>query len=367
MPNRLMTGAALAAALTTAVVAVAPSVATAAAGAPAAPGAVTAATTARSAAVSAAGDALRSEEQGRAGSVARTVGLGSAEGLTVRGVVVDPDGTRHVRYDRTLDGLRVVGGDLVVARSRAGAVTAQHRATSAKLAIASRTPRIGAVAAKALAASRAGYPVDSSTAALVVHAATGAPRLAWEVTTTGVRSTQTPSRLKTYVDARSGALLDRVEEVHEGTGNTQYSGAVPLNTITGVSGYRLRDSLNNYTTNLNRGTSGAGSEYTDADDIWGTGLPGEHPDRRGRRPVGGPGHLRLLPLRAQPRGHLEHRQGRPQPGPLRQRLRQRLLGRHPDDLRRRRGQRAAADPGRRRRPRDDPRRHPEHRGPALPR
>ena len=49
---------------------------------------------------------------------------------------------------------------------------------------------------------------------------------------------------------------------------------MPLNTITGVSGYRLRDSLNNYTTNLNRGTSGAGSEYTDADDIWGTGLPG---------------------------------------------------------------------------------------------
>ncbi|WP_377644288.1 M4 family metallopeptidase [Oryzobacter terrae] len=272
MPNRLMTGAALAAALTTAVVAVAPSAASAAPGA--VPGAVTAATAATSAAVASSGDALRQAEQGRAAAVARSVGLTPGEALTVRGVVVDPDGTRHVRYDRTLDGLRVVGGDLVVARSRAGAVTAQHRANPATLALASRTPRVGAAAAKALAASRAGYAVDSSAAALVVYAVQGAPRLAWEVTTTGVRPTQTPSRLRTFVDARTGRLLDRIEEIHEGTGNTQYSGAVPLNTTAvAINSYRLRDSVNNYTTNLNRGTSGAGTEYTDTDDIWGTGLP----------------------------------------------------------------------------------------------
>src|SRR5688500_7314225 len=32
----------------------------------------------------------------------------------VRNVIVDADGTQHVRMDRTFDGLPVIGGDLVV-------------------------------------------------------------------------------------------------------------------------------------------------------------------------------------------------------------------------------------------------------------
>ena len=55
-----------------------------------------------------------------------------------------------------------------------------------------------------------------------------------------------------------------------------------------------------------------------------------------------------------------------QPGPLRQRLRQRLLGRHQDDLRRRRRhQLRPARLARRGRPRDVARRHREHRRPDL--
>ena len=46
-------------------------------------------------------------------------------------------------------------------------------------------------------------------------------------------------------------------------------------------------------------------------------------------------------------------------------LLQRLLGRQPDDVRRRGGQRPSADLDRHRRPRDEPRRHREHREPHL--
>ena len=38
------------------------------------------------------------------------------QAFVARDTVVDADGSSHVRFDRTLDGLRVVGGDLVVHR-----------------------------------------------------------------------------------------------------------------------------------------------------------------------------------------------------------------------------------------------------------
>ena len=38
------------------------------------------------------------------------------QAFVARGTLVDPDGSTHVRFDRTLDGLRVVGGDVVVHR-----------------------------------------------------------------------------------------------------------------------------------------------------------------------------------------------------------------------------------------------------------
>src|SRR5690242_15885085 len=42
---------------------------------------------------------------------AASLGLTSAEGTSVRDVIVDKDGTQHVRYDRTYHGLPVLGGD----------------------------------------------------------------------------------------------------------------------------------------------------------------------------------------------------------------------------------------------------------------
>ena len=84
--------------------------------------------------------------------------------------------------------------------------------------------------ATATAVKAAGYRVDSSAADLVVYASEGTPRLAWQVTTTGIRADQTPSRLRTWVDARTGRVIDAVETIVEGTGNTQYSGTVTLNT-----------------------------------------------------------------------------------------------------------------------------------------
>jgi Zn-dependent metalloprotease len=215
--------------------------------------------------------ALKVAEQSAAASTGDDLGLPADQSLVVRSVLTDRDGTRHVRYDRTVDGLPVVGGDLVVAKSADGTVKSSHWNRGKGVAPASTKATVSKAAASATAAKGAGYRVDSSAAALVVYASEGTPRLAWQVTTSGVRASQTPSRLKTWVDARTGRVIDSAETIEEGTGNTQYSGSVTLNTTFSGGVFRLRDTLGNVTTNLNHATSGTGTEITNSVDVFGNG------------------------------------------------------------------------------------------------
>lgn len=114
-------------------------------------------------------------------------------------------------------------------------------------------------------------PRASRTASLVVWAGGASPRLAYDVLTEGIKADQTPTRLHTLVDADNGAVLYSWDEIKQGTGNSQYSGQVTLNSTQSGSTWRSRDSLGNYTTDLNGATSGTGTQFTDADNIWGNG------------------------------------------------------------------------------------------------
>ncbi|GGB67185.1 hypothetical protein GCM10011314_03000 [Knoellia flava] len=201
------------------------------------------------------------------------LGLSKDEKLVVRSVVTDPDGTQHVRYDRTFKGLRVIGGDLVVENSSRGAKQGAHFNASGRAAVASTTPRKSEAEARSVASQKAQRTAKSTVedSELVVWAGGDTPRLAWEVVTEGIKADQTPSRLHTLVDADNGAVLHSWDEVKKGTGNSQYSGQVTLNSIQSGSTWQLRDSIGNYTTDLNGGTSGTGTQFTDADNIWGSG------------------------------------------------------------------------------------------------
>jgi len=199
------------------------------------------------------------------------LGLSSDEKLVVRNVVTDRDGTQHVRYDRTYKGLRVLGGDLVVDKAASGSVRQVHWNGNGKAAVASTTPAVAETSAESSGARRAGYAPKKNDGELVVWAGTGSPRLAWDVVTEGVKADQTPSRLHTVVDAKSGAVLTSWDEIAEGTGNSMYSGTVTLNSTLSGSTYQLKDTVGNYTTDLNGATTGNGTQFTDADDVWGTG------------------------------------------------------------------------------------------------
>ncbi|MGY5629626.1 M4 family metallopeptidase [Streptomyces sp. UC1A3] len=205
------------------------------------------------------------------------LGLGVKEKLVVRDVVKDRDGTVHTRYERTYDGLPVLGGDLVVT-SDAGKTERVVKATQKPIAPATVTPKISAAKAEtqAVAAAKAAgaeAPDAERAPRKVIWAANGTPVLAYETVVGGLQEDGTPNELHVVTDAATGAKLYEYQAIHNGTGNTMYSGTVTLGTAQSGSSYTLTDTArgNHKTYNLNRGTSGTGTLFTGPDDVWGNG------------------------------------------------------------------------------------------------
>ncbi|MEV0225348.1 M4 family metallopeptidase [Streptomyces sp. NPDC050704] len=211
-------------------------------------------------------------------ATADEIGLGGKEELVVRDVVKDADGTTHTRYERTYAGLPVLGGDLVVHESKSGETQGITKATKAAVKVSDVTPDIAKSTAEtqALKAAKAEGSTKSEADKAprkVVWAASGTPALAYETVVGGFQHDGTPQQLHVVTDAETGKKLYEWEAVQTGTGNSQYSGKVTVGTSLSGSTYQLNDPSRgaNKTYNLNRGTSGTGTLFTDADDTWGTG------------------------------------------------------------------------------------------------
>ncbi|WP_405507056.1 M4 family metallopeptidase [Streptomyces cyaneofuscatus] len=213
-------------------------------------------------------------------ATAKELGLGATEKLIVRDVVQDQDGTTHTRYERTLDGLPVLGGDLVVQETTAGktlSVVKASKATTAQLKAVGLTADVAPAAAEKQALGAAKTEGSKATKAekaprKVVWLGSGSPQLAYETVVAGLQHDGTPNELHVITDAASGEKLYEWQAVHNGTGNTQYSGQVTLGT---APSYTLTDTArgSHKTYNLNRGTSGTGSLFTNSTDVWGNGTP----------------------------------------------------------------------------------------------
>ncbi|MCW2772124.1 MAG: griselysin, Metallo peptidase family [Nocardioides sp.] len=179
---------------------------------------------------------------------------------TVTDTIRDADGSTHVRLDRSYRGLPVLGGDLVVHRGAESGWRGVSQTLDSAVHVAT-TPALtaGAASARALAPAKATRTITGMTSAkstrLVVDATSGTARLAWEVVTGGTQQDGTPSRLATYVDAKTGAVIRREQQIEnvDGTGQSLYSGTVPLQLTQSGSTYQLKDPTrgNTYTTDMN--------------------------------------------------------------------------------------------------------------------
>ncbi|KKZ75651.1 M4 family metallopeptidase [Streptomyces showdoensis] len=219
--------------------------------------------------------ALIRAAQADSAATAKSLGLGSQEKLVVRDVIQDRDGSTHTRYERTFAGLPVLGGDLIVEENKAGATTAVSKATRADITKVDTTAALAPAAAERQALGRANAEGSKSTKAdraprKVVWAAKGTPVLAYETVVGGLQHDGTPNELHVITDATSGAKLYEWQAIETGVGNTQYSGQVTLGT---APSYTLTDTTrgNHKTYDLNGGTSGTGTLFSNTTDTWGNG------------------------------------------------------------------------------------------------
>ncbi|RLL68975.1 M4 family metallopeptidase [Streptomyces sp. Z26] len=199
-------------------------------------------------------------------ATAKEIGLGSKEGLEVKDVIKNQDGSVHTRYARTFDGLPVLGGDLVVHETKSGYAKRVTKATKAEIKVSTTT----AAAAQKPATPKA---KGSEAPRKVVWAATGKPVLAWETVTGGLQKDGTPNELHTVTDAQTGKKLYEYQGIHNGTGESMYAGSVELGTSDADGKFTLTDADRggNQTLDLANGQGGEGSPFTDDDDKWGDG------------------------------------------------------------------------------------------------
>ncbi|GLW69768.1 peptidase M4 [Kitasatospora phosalacinea] len=198
--------------------------------------------------------ALLEQAEKDAKGLAKSLGLGPDERLLPKDVLVDNDGARHVRYDRTYRGLPVVGGDLVVHYGRNGKVSSTTWAHEGAIKVAGVTPKLSGQDASAAAVRSAKHVKEArttnlDTSQLVVWAVGKVPVLAYRNTVTGAGEAGANSREAVLLDAASGAVLDQYEvnQTVSGTGNGVNVGQVTIETSQGGSGYTLTDALHGST------------------------------------------------------------------------------------------------------------------------
>ncbi|GHA08333.1 MULTISPECIES: M4 family metallopeptidase [Streptomyces] len=223
---------------------------------------------------------------------ATTLGLTAPQDTSVRDVVVDKDGTQHVRYDRTYRQIPVLGGDFVVHLAPDGAYRGADRATRQAVSVPSVTPRVSGpkaagLAVSALRAANRGTTLKQAKAkpVLVVDALHGSPKLAWRTDAVGLDSLGNPVARTVLTDARTGAQIDAWDSIETATGDgtALYSGTVALETTQSGTSYQLKDPTrgNTYTGDAEGKTDlcifgicfsrAPATLFTDADNHWGSG------------------------------------------------------------------------------------------------
>ncbi|MFE2286382.1 M28 family peptidase [Streptomyces sp. NPDC059443] len=175
-----------------------------------------------------------------------------------------------VAYERSYRGLPVVGGDAVVLADGEGRVRTVQSASSAVIDVAT-TPSVTAKAAETTSRGEQAATDRVQSSRLVVRLKDDKSVLAWETVLIG-RTATAPSKLHVFVDARTGKVLDRYDEVVAGTGTSKWNGPNPLTISTTSSGgtYSLRDPNR---PGLSCADYSTGTVFSKSSDSWGTGNP----------------------------------------------------------------------------------------------
>ncbi|WP_248583461.1 M4 family metallopeptidase [Nocardioides sp. InS609-2] len=180
------------------------------------------------------------------------------------------NGTVAVAYERTHEGLPVIGGDFVVMTDKAGQVISSSVAQTQTVDVASTTATVDAARAADVSRGQLDTVEGAEPSRLVVVQDGATSKLAWETIVRGTDNGEA-SRQSVYVDARDAKVLSTTEHVIYGQGNAAYSGPNPLTLNTSLSGstYSMTDPAS--TTRVCQDAAN-NQTFSGTDDVWGNGV-----------------------------------------------------------------------------------------------
>ena len=148
----------------------------------------------------------------------------TAADLKLRKTTQDGGGRRHQRYRQMLNGLDVIGGDLVVHADAQGSIYAINGAARGNLPASLGQRDIGPGAALTSVQADARFAGMSTSTPRAVYLITpeGATFKTYEIVAEGMRA-QTPVRDKVYVDVDSGTVVGVHPQIHSGLNRSVYS------------------------------------------------------------------------------------------------------------------------------------------------
>jgi Zn-dependent metalloprotease len=192
----------------------------------------------------------------------------SAAETMVAHAAIPGQGAQFVPYDRTYQGLPVIGGDFVIVTDNTGHVIDHSVDQTETISLASVTPSVTAARSLTIAKGLIDR-VDSTTAPVLSVFAKGTPRLVWNDRVTGTKAAK-PSSLSVYVDALTGSVLGTQEHVLFGDGTAAYNGPNPVHIDTTKVGttFRMADPVIH---NLDCDDLSTHQVFTKATDTWGNG------------------------------------------------------------------------------------------------
>ena len=235
-------------------------------------------------------------------AVGRALGLIKTHGAALRAsandafiardVIVDANGTEHVRFNRTYAGMPVIGGDFVV-HSKGGKFASASLTQGAALHVDTHAKIKSDEAIVAAGAMFGSNFVGLPTATPVIYArnkgnGNAIPTLAYQVAFKGADKAGNDVDMTYFINAKNGKVLESYSNLETGkpggggtgggtpavgTGHSIYSGNVTLNTASSSGKFNLTDTTRGggYTTDMANGTRGNGTLFTDADNSWGNG------------------------------------------------------------------------------------------------
>jgi len=193
----------------------------------------------------------------------------AADSFARVGTFEGDNGIYAMAYERTHEGLRVVGGDFVVLADADGQVVGSSVAQEAPVDLASTTAKVPAARAAAVARGQVDDVSDASAPELVIWHRDAGTRLAYEVEVRGTDGGEA-SWQKVWVDAEDASVLEAREQIAHGSGTAAYSGPNPLPIATSGSGssYSMTDPT---ATTLRCQDAATNSTFSGTDDAWGNG------------------------------------------------------------------------------------------------